>query len=52
VTPGQLVWAQATTVVSSAANTATLISMKYDARTLRYDVLASSTISDTRSCLP
>ena len=52
LTPGQLVFSQGTTSPSSTANTGTLIGMVYDGRTQRYDVFASSTISDTRTCRP
>lgn len=51
-TPGQLIWSNGTTTISSGANTGTVIGMIYDGRTSRYDIVASSTISDTRTCLP
>lgn len=53
VTPGQLIWTQyGTTSVQQAANTGTWIGMVYDSRVQRYTVLASSTPTDTRVCLP
>lgn len=57
VTPGQLIWEGAngaTTTVSPTAGSATYIGMTYDARTQRYDILASTTskLTDTRSCQP
>lgn len=53
VTPGQLVWSsQGTTTVGSAAGQATLIGMIYDGRTQRYDITASSTMLNGRSCQP
>jgi len=52
ITPGQLAWANGTTTISSAANSGTLLGMIYDARIARYDVVASSTISDVRTCVP
>lgn len=51
-TPAQLVWSKGTTTVSSAASTGTMIGLIYDGRSGRYDVVASTTISDTRACLP
>lgn len=51
-TPGQLVWSAGTTTVTSTANRATYIGMVYDARAQRYDVIASSTNLDARSCTP
>ena len=55
-TPGQLIWEGgngATTTVASAAGSVTMIGMLYDARTSRYDVVASTTKSgDTRACQP
>ena len=52
VTPGQLVWWNGTTTITSTANRATFIGMIYDARAQRYDVVASSTNLDARSCTP
>lgn len=53
VTPGQLVWSsKGTTTIASAANSATLIGMIYDGRTQRYDILASTTMTNGRSCTP
>jgi hypothetical protein len=53
VTPAQLVWeAGATTSVQGTANTETILAMVYDGRTQRYDIVASSTPTDTRACVP
>jgi len=51
-TPGQLIWPQGTTTISSTANTGTWIGFVYKARIQRYVALASSTIADTRVCKP
>lgn len=52
-TPAQLVWAGGgTTTISSAANTGTLIAFLYQSRVSRYTIIASSTVSDIRTCKP
>lgn len=55
ITPEQLVWSGgngATTTVLATASSVTLIGLIYDARAARYDVVASTTRADARSCLP
>lgn len=54
-TPGQMIWEGgngATTTVLAAANSVTMLAMIYDSRVSRYDIVASTTKSDARSCNP
>src|SRR3990167_6898490 len=50
--PDKLIWWNGTTTINPNPNGATWIGMKYDNRTQRYDIIASSTKIDYRSCLP